>query len=132
MTRKTNKLPETIVPEGFPPSPAELDGAEQLIWARCVSSFPSDFFKEADFSLLAEHCRAAHTCAMLAGRIRATKETGELRTLLALRDTESRRAASLARTLRMPPQSRYDRQRTATACRDSGSKSWAPNPFDAF
>lgn len=132
MTKKINKPAEPALPNGYPTPPPSLDPTEKEIWAKAIGSFPQDFFYESDLPLLAEYCRAVHTAEMLSGRIADCHSAEDLKDFLVFRDREARRAASLARTLRMPPQSRYDRQAAATAARNTGGRSWQPNPFDEF
>lgn len=101
----------------FPPAPKSMPPAQRSHWNATVRSFPSDWFRAADLPILTEMVRAHTMADELAGRIAKTKDLAELKTLLQLRDAESRRAASLATKLRLPPQSRSDRHLAGAAAR---------------
>ncbi len=132
MTKKTNKMPISTTPEGFPQPPATLPPAQVELWNAFVSSFPSDYFRTSDLPLITELCRAVATADFLASRIESTHATPEeLKRLLALRDVESRRAASLSKALRAAPSARYDRQQTGVELRKTRTP-WAENPFAQF
>lgn len=110
----------------FPPAPKSMPPAQRSHWNATVRSFPSDWFRAADLPILTEMVRAHTMADELAGRIAKTKDLAELKTLLQLRDAESRRAASLATKLRLPPQSRSDRHLAGAAARfvSGTSKPW--------
>lgn len=123
----------TVTPQGFPPPPDGLPPAQAELWRGFVTSFPPDFFKVADMPLLTELVRAVATANFLSGRIeQAGLDLEDLKRFLALRDVESRRAASLAKALRMAPSARYDRQAAAVSCRNTGKGPWRENPFAEF
>lgn len=113
-----------------PPAPKHLPPAQKALWNRIAGSFPTDWFKDSDLPLLLELCRALHTADELANSMEGVKNLEVLKKFLDLRDREARRAASLSRTLRLPPQSRYDRQAAATAGRDYGQRPWKNQPDD--
>ena len=87
----------------------------------------------SDFPLLAEYCRALATATDLSvTQLPRTQTIIELKAILDLRDREVRRAAALSRTLRLAPQSRYDRHATGTAGRNDGKRPWEVDPTDRF
>ncbi len=132
MSKNNPKTPETTVPKGYPPPPNGLPLAQVALWRDTVTSFPADFFRTSDFPLLIELVRAITTANMLSSRIEEARgDAAELKALLSLRDTESRRAASLSKALRACPSARYDRQQVGTSCRKSKTP-WRSNPFDEF
>lgn len=117
----------------FPPAPDDMTPGQVARWDLTVRSFPSDWFRASDLPLLVELIRAHDMADQLHQRIAGTADLAELKTLLQLRDAETRRAASLATKLRMPPQSRSDRHLAGRMARDaSGNRPWEPNPFDEF
>ena len=109
---------------GSPPPPFPgLTDAEADTWRDTMACWPSDHFKASDYPLLAEYCRALATATDLSVvQLPRTQTIPELKAILDLRDREVRRAAALSRTLRLAPQSRYDRQAMATAARSAGAK----------
>jgi hypothetical protein len=111
-TRKAPKLPPGLSPR------------EGQLWRLTIKSFPTTWFRGSDTPLLIEMVRALAQADALAGQIAETREIGELKTLLDLRDREARRAAALATKLRLPPQSRSDRHAAATAARPGGARPW--------
>lgn len=113
------------------PEPIEgLTEWESALWKRVVKEWPNDYFKTCDLPLLAEYCRAASQCEDLAQWAGKADTIERLGAALALRDRESKRMASIARTLRLAPQSRYDRHATATKARMSGSRPWEMHEED--
>lgn len=109
---------------GTPPTPFPgLTEDEAQTWRDTLACWPSDHFKASDFPLLAEYCRALATATDLSVvQLPRASTIPELKAILDLRDREVRRAAALSRTLRLAPQSRYDRQAVATAGRAAGGK----------
>ena len=92
-----------------PAAPKGLPSTDRKLWRRIVCSFPGDWFRASDFPLLIEMVRALAMSDTLSEKIAKCDDTAKLKTLLALRDRECRRAAGLATKLRLPPQSRSDR-----------------------
>lgn len=114
-----------------PAAPAGLSKLEAAAWKALVADWPADHFKRSDLPLLAEYIRALSMAEELGGQVDKCDDMQELKTVLDLRDRESRRAAALARTLRLAPQSRYDRHATATMANSAnGKRPWEHNPFD--
>jgi hypothetical protein len=116
-----------------PQPPPGTPRAESSVWRATVAAMPPDWIRRSDFPLLMELCRAVVMCNTLAKKIAKATDTGELKTLLDLRDRESRRAAALSTKLRLAPQSRYDRHAAGTAARNSGHRRpWEHDPADRF
>jgi len=106
-----------------PTPPARLTKDQGVIWEALAKAKPPKHFTPDDLPLLAELCRAYDAADKLAERIdrgiaKYTPET--LRTLMGLRDKESRRAVTLATKLRLTSQSRYDKTVAATISRQAG------------
>ena len=96
---------------------------------------PADFFKGCDLPLIRELVLALDMAEGLGVQAQELKGMDDLKRCLDLRDREVRRAAALARTLRISPQSRYDRHATATASNKSGAnRPWLnkESPFAEF
>ncbi len=115
----------------IPAVPPGFGTAEAGLWASLFADWPVDQFKHSDLPLIGEYVRAISLADRLAGDIAKASDTAELSKLLDLRDREARRAAALARTLRIAPQSRYDRHATATAA-NRGRYVEPENPFNEF
>lgn len=109
-----------------PPTGLTEDQAE--VWRSVVGARSADFFGEDAVPLLEEYCRVVVMCRLLAIQIEAGIAGGdaaELKTLLDMRDKESRRMTSLATKLRITNQSRYTPQAAGTAAkRGAGGKVW--------
>lgn len=110
----------------FPPAPIDLPPAQRAQWDSTVRAFGADWWKPSDLPLLAEFLRALAMADGLQVRIAATDNVDDLRKLLAARDVEVRRAATLATKLRIAPQSRSDRHLAGRMARDAGggTKPW--------
>jgi hypothetical protein len=121
-----------VVPIGLPARqevPADLTPEQAKVWESIVSSKPVDWFAADSVPILTEYVRAAAMCNLLARQIEAAVAGGdaaEIKTALALRDVESRRAMSLATKLRLTPQARYTPKAADTANRKAGNgmKPW--------
>lgn len=115
--------PVTNIPSRMLP-PEGMDSVEADLWKAVVATKPVDWFQEDSAPLLTEYVRCKVMCDKLAEMLKsATAET--LKTLLDMRDKESRRLATLAVKLRLTQQSRYTPQAAATAAKaPSASKAW--------
>lgn len=106
-----------------PKPPARLTEDQGEIWQALAKAKPPEHFTPDDLPLLAELCRAYDAADKLAERIDRgiAKYTPEvLRTLMGLRDKESRRAVTLATKLRLTSQSRYGKEVADTLSRRAG------------
>ena len=109
------------------PAPGLTDDQAQ-VWCETVGARSADYFGEDAAPLLEEYCRVVVMCRLLAVQIEAALaggEPGELKSLLDMRDKESRRMTSLATKLRLTNQSRYTAKTASTAAKKgSGGKVW--------
>jgi len=111
-----------------PEPPGELTDKQIEIWRLVVSSEPQDYFNtEALRGMLADYCRHRESANMVSVVIESFKgewlksKEGSIRykTLLQMREIETRAAAGLATKLRLTNQSRYTPQAAATASRNA-------------
>lgn len=116
-----------------PAAPAGLSAEEAALFDALVKDWPTGHFKQSDLALVGEYCRALAMADELGKQALSAAGMDDLKIVLDLRDREARRAAALARTLRLAPQSRYDRHASATAANKvKGSRPWEENPFAAL
>ena len=124
----------TVVPAGIPARvepPQGFTDAQAALWREIVSGKPVEWFSADNAPLLAEYVRACVMGDLLAFQIEAAMagtdyDGPSLKDLLKMRDTEAKRATSIATKLRLTQQSRYTPQAAATADRKAGSgnKPW--------
>jgi hypothetical protein len=108
-----------------PMAPSGMAKDEVSLWDEIITAFPQDWFRTSDKPLLIELVRAYAMSNKLAKRIDKCRDVSDLKTLLQLRDVESRRAAALATKLRIPPQSRSDRHVAGVAAKNAlGERPW--------
>lgn len=109
------------------PAPGLTDDQAQ-VWRETVEARSADYFGEDAAPLLEEYCRVVVMCRLLAVQIEAAlagDELGGLKSLLDMRDKESRRLTSIATKLRITNQSRYTPDKAAVKARKgSGGKVW--------
>ena len=117
----------TVVPTGLPSRlepPAHLSQAQADIWRAVVETKPADWFGADSAPLLTEYVRAVDMTNLLELQIQAAV-AGEgdisMKDLLKMRDTEARRAVTLATKMRLTQQSRYTDKSAGTADRKAGS-----------
>jgi hypothetical protein len=104
-------------PEGMPEAEAEL-------WRAVVATKPVDWFQEDSSPLLTEYVRCKVMCDKLAEML-VTLNPDTMKSLLDMRDKESRRLATIACKLRLTQQSRYTPQSANTASKaKSPGKVW--------
>lgn len=123
----------TVVPAGLPSRmepPQHLTETQQTLWREIVATKPVDWFSADNAPLLVEYVRAVDMGNLLEIQIMATMAgSGDIgmKDLLKMRDTEARRAMSLATKMRLTQQSKYTDKAAGTADRNSGSgaKPWA-------
>ena len=107
--------------------PDDLTAVQRDLWLACTAERPADWFTPATAPLLLEYVRAQSMCEELESKIRmalSSDQMGDLKTLLILRDRESKRVAMVGTKLRLTQQSRYTPQAAATATRKTGSRPW--------
>lgn len=112
--------------DGRPSAPADLNEAQQEVWARTVANEAADVFKTAALQqLLKEYCRHVVSAKKLAAMIEATEQLpqmspddlGDYDRLLKMRDRETKAIADKATKLRLTNQARYTPQAAATAAK---------------
>jgi hypothetical protein len=118
----------TSLPQRMEP-PQELTESQAALWREIVAGKPVEWFAADNAPLLAEYVRAVDMGNRLALEIELTlagTADHSLKDLLKMRDTEAKRATSIATKLRLTQQSRYTPQAAATADRKAGSgaKPW--------
>lgn len=120
---------------GRPEAPSELTDRQAEIWRETVGSEPADFFDTAALrAILADYCRHRESGEQVSQVIGTFKpewlknEEGAKRykSLLQMRELETRAATSLATKLRLTNQARYTPQAASTASRNAsrGLKPW--------
>lgn len=122
----------SLVPPGQPIPlarvPVGLSEGEAALWVEVVESKPADWFGADSLPVLREYVRAAVMCDTLATVVADTIKRGdpdEIKSVLDIRDKESRRSVSLATKLRLTPQSKYGPRAADTADRKvAGKRPW--------
>ena len=116
--------PVTNLPTRLDP-PGGMPEAEASLWRDIVSSKPVDWFQSDSAPLLTEYVRAKVMCDRLSEML-VTLNPETMKSLLDMRDKESRRLATLGCKLRLTQQSRYTPQAAATANKGkNASNVWA-------
>lgn len=121
------KVIEVSGPSVHLPAPEGISPAQKAVWVQTVQARPADYFGEDSIPLLVEYCRAAAMCDQLAAEVEVAMAGGEgkdVKTLLQLRDMESRRLTSIGTKLRITNQSRYTPKAAATASKGGGGGVW--------
>lgn len=117
----------TSLPQRMEP-PEDLTESQAVLWREIVAGKPVDWFAADNAPLLVEYVRAVdmgNRLALLIEAAMAGSGDVSLKDLLRMRDTEAKRATSIATKLRLTQQSRYTPQAAATADRKaSGAKPW--------
>lgn len=116
----------TALPQRLDP-PSHLTAVQADMWRAVVASKPVEWFAADSAPLLTEYVRAVEMCDRLALMVEAEIAGGEgpegsgLKSLLDMRDKESKRVASLATKLRLTQQSRYTPKAASTANGKAGN-----------
>lgn len=146
MTRKRGRKsaaelatgPVDVLEVRRPPPPDYLSAAQAEIWMKVTGCFPPDYFRKAEQDLLAMYCRHVTESMRISVLIdtlpeKVIKEGIEgvnlYAKLLRMRDTETRAATALARSMRITHQSRVHSE---TAGRMVESTSDDPKPWEDF
>lgn len=111
-----------------PDPPETLSECEAKLWRDVVATKPVEWFQADSAPLLVEYCRAKSVCDRLSDLILGLDETdpkglADLKSILDMRDKESRRLATLGCKLRLTQQSRYTPQSAATASKPASAGS---------
>lgn len=111
MSRESAASQSTVVQGAFarPEPPPELSQAQKAVWRSVVDTKPPEFFDAAQFPLLVDYCRAVVLQDELAKNLCAT----------AINDFDklAKLKTSLARSLRITNQSRYNPDKAGTLSR---------------
>lgn len=115
-------------------APADLSADARDVWKRVVASKPADWFDVGSVPLLAQYCNVAVQARVIAAQVNEVMQQAceteyrfkRYQKLCALQKALTLQLKSLASSLRLSPQSRYDAKEAATAARagQSGTKPW--------
>src|SRR5262245_229365 len=98
--------------ERRPRPPAELTEEERNIWNETVGSLAADWFGSESLYVLASYCRHVIRSRWLAEKINAgiaeIGDPGMLERLFSMSEREDKIVLSLARSLRLTVQAKYD------------------------
>ena len=128
-----------VVNGGFakrPEPPGDLTFRQVQIWNEVVASEPAEFFNSgATRGLLADYCIHREETEKItrvinrytSASLTSYSEAQDYSTLLRMRDLETKLVVSLARSLRLTNQSRYEDR---TAARDARKVAPGPKPWE--
>jgi hypothetical protein len=136
--RKSAAALATVVVGDFgkrPEPPDYLTERQAEIWCETTASEPADFFSTgATRGLLADYCRhreGVETLSRIIDRfepdwLKSTAAVTRYQSLLRMRESETRAAMTMARSLRLTNQSRYLKRGAARAALNEGggAKPW--------
>lgn len=103
-----------------PPAPLDLTPEQGDVWVDVVSSMPADWFSIENFPLLSQYCRHVVEARRIAQLIdeECVREEMNMATyaeLLKMQRQESAALKTLAASMRLAQQSKYNAQSAATA-----------------
>lgn len=138
MPRKSEaaKLTPAPTPIGkFPPPPRTLNERESVIWDAIVRTKPCDWFQADTLPLLESYCCHVARAQMLDALLREfdpktlAKETSaatRFEGFRRARESETRAALALARSMRMTHQAQYDHQKAFSRQKSAakGQRPW--------
>lgn len=121
-----------------PAPPTTLTAPQAEVWVSVLSTYPADHFRPAERDLLALYCKHIVEAQRLSRLVETItddtiKAAGEAMDvylkLLRARDTETKAATSLARSMRITHQSRVSKHQASAAMdkaerEDAGRKLW--------
>lgn len=123
----------TALPIRLLAPPADLSVEECEVWARVVATKPGEWWDAGSTPLLAQYCRAvvqAELVATLVSQVGSVMLTdagklGEYKELRKIQAGLSGEITTLARSMRLTQQSRYNAKNSDTASRKAdGRKPW--------
>lgn len=123
----------TTLPVRFLAPPDDLSVEEAQVWSRVVATKPGDWWDAGSVPLLAQYCRATIQAEMVADLVRQTasamltdpEQLGTYKELRKIQGALSGEIATLARSMRLTQQSRYNAKNSDTASRKAtGRKPW--------
>lgn len=130
----------TALPVRFLAPPEDFSVEESEVWARVCATKPGDWWDAGSIPLLAQYCRATVQAEMVADLVRQTASSlltdpEQLGTYDRLRKIQSGLSAeitTLARSMRLTQQARYNAKSSDTASRKAnGRKPWQHDVIDA-
>lgn len=110
--------------------PSGMSAAQKTLWEAVIGSKPAEWWTPDTLPVVAEYVRAADASSKLEVKVGEALRAGDpddIKHWMTLRDRESRRAVSIATSLRLTQQSQYTPKSAATAARRAGmggSKPW--------
>jgi hypothetical protein len=113
--------------------PADLSVEEAEVWSRVAATKPGDWWDAGSIPLLAQYCRATVQAELIADLVRQVgsavltdaNKLGEYKELRKIQGALSGEITTLARSMRLTQQSRYNAKNSDTASRQAnGRKPW--------
>ena len=114
--------------------PDDLSPEESAVWARVTATKPSEWWDAGSVPLLAQYCRAVVQSELVGELVRSVgtamltdpDELVRYKELRKIQNALSSEITSLARSMRLTQQSRYNAKNSDTASRRGGgpSKPW--------
>jgi hypothetical protein len=123
----------TALPIRLLAPPADLSADEANVWARVAATKPGDWWDAGSVPLLAQYCRATVQAELVAGLVASVgkamltdpDELGRYKELRKIQAALTGEIATLARSMRLTQQSRYNAKNSDTASRKAtGRKPW--------
>ena len=130
----------TAMPLRMVQPPEDLSPEESSVWARVTATKPSEWWDAGSVPLLAQYCRAVVQSELVSELVRSVgqamltdpDELGRYKELRKIQNALSGEITSLARSMRLTQQSRYNAKNSDTASRKGGgpSKPWHHDVID--
>lgn len=122
------------IPGSRPEPPAELTEEQAEVWRSVVQTKPAEWFTDDSHPLLVAYCKHVTTARVLSQQIdrfepewlKEDDGPDRYKRLLDMREKETRAVTSLARSMRLTQQSRYD---TSKAGRHAAKETAAKKPW---
>jgi hypothetical protein len=123
----------TALPLRLLQPPADLSTEEAEVWGRIVATKPGDWWDAGSIPLLAQYCRAVVQAELVAGLVASVgsamltdpDELGRYKELRKIQAALTGEITTLARSMRLTQQARYNAKNSDTANRKvSGSRPW--------
>lgn len=121
----------TKLPNARPKPPANFDADQAVVWKRVAASMPAGWFTTATLPLLEDYAERIVERRFVAAQIRALKVLDpdlesflafeRYKTLCGLRDKETAKITSLARSMRLTQQAQRDPGAGTTAAKRAAS-----------
>lgn len=130
----------TALPVRFLAPPADLTAEEANVWAQVVATKPGEWWDAGSIPLLAQYCRATVQAELVGGLVAKVgqamltdpDELGRYKELRKIQSALSGEITTLARSMRLTQQARYNAKNADTADRKAtGRKPWQHEATDA-